>query len=226
MNYIIKIGIYKITNTANGKFYIGSSVNIERRWNEHKRELKNNRHHSILLQRAFLKYGEDSFSFEIIENTDEKNLLKREQYYLDKLKPYEKNIGYNISPKAQNNVMRGEKHPLYKKGHTEETKKKMRNRKVTTETKKKMSVNHANVNGEKNPMYGKKHTADAKKKMSVKNKGKFTGEKSPRAKLTWEIVNQIRELYATGNYTQHQLEDMLKVKRSTISDILLHKRWI
>jgi len=29
-------GIYKITNKVNGKVYIGQSVDIERRWKEHR----------------------------------------------------------------------------------------------------------------------------------------------------------------------------------------------
>ena len=37
-------GIYKITNKNNGKVYIGESLNIERRWEEHKKELSNNQY--------------------------------------------------------------------------------------------------------------------------------------------------------------------------------------
>ena len=54
-------GIYTIKNIINGKFYLGSSKNIEKRWNRHLYELRNNRHHSWYLQRAFIKYGENSF---------------------------------------------------------------------------------------------------------------------------------------------------------------------
>lgn len=43
-------GVYKIINTTNNKMYIGQSINIERRWEEHKEELKNNKHHSYKLQ--------------------------------------------------------------------------------------------------------------------------------------------------------------------------------
>ena len=58
-------GIYKITNNVNGKFYIGSSQNISRRWYDHKRELRIQKHHNKYLQRAWNKYGEENFSFEI-----------------------------------------------------------------------------------------------------------------------------------------------------------------
>lgn len=83
----IIIGVYKITNTQNNNCYIGSSVNIQKRLYEHKRILNKNKHHSILLQRAWNKYGESSFTFSILEETNIENLLKLEQYYLDTNKP-------------------------------------------------------------------------------------------------------------------------------------------
>jgi len=90
-------GIYKILNIINNKFYIGSSYNIDIRWNDHKRELRNNRHTNNRLQNAWNKYGEKAFEFSIIEKVSRKNLTKREQFWFNKLKPYEKEIGYNIS---------------------------------------------------------------------------------------------------------------------------------
>lgn len=80
----IKSGIYKITNKNNGRYYIGSSVNINNRWNEHKRTLKQNKHDNDFLQKSWNKHGEESFLFEIIEYVlDLDKLLEREQYYLD-----------------------------------------------------------------------------------------------------------------------------------------------
>jgi len=61
------IGIYKITNNINGKVYIGESLNIEERWNIHKNELKENKHHSYKLQNDYNIYGVDNFTYEIIE---------------------------------------------------------------------------------------------------------------------------------------------------------------
>ena len=60
-------GIYKITNLKNHKIYIGSSNNIMRRWYEHLRDLKNQKHCNSHLQNAWNKYGENNFLFEIIE---------------------------------------------------------------------------------------------------------------------------------------------------------------
>ena len=78
-------GVYKITNTVTGEFYIGSSKNVEKRWVAHKSpsvwELRpNNR-----MYQDMQKYCVDKFNFEIIEETTE--LKQREQYWMDLLKP-------------------------------------------------------------------------------------------------------------------------------------------
>lgn len=102
-------GIYKITNTLNGKCYIGSSTNINRRLSTHKNLLVKNKHNSYKLQRSINKYGIDKFSFEIIEivyfckefSTRYKTDLLEciEQTYIDKY-DVSSNKNYNISPVA------------------------------------------------------------------------------------------------------------------------------
>lgn len=95
-------GIYCILNTTNGKFYIGSTVKFQGRFNEHFAALKRNDHHSIKLQNSFNKHGEEIFEFHILKTIprDRKNLLKEEQKYLDYLQPYVRGIGYNIRASA------------------------------------------------------------------------------------------------------------------------------
>lgn len=61
------IGIYKITNIKNNKVYIGSTDNMERRILQHKNELNNNKHHSYKLQMDWNKYGENNFTFDLLE---------------------------------------------------------------------------------------------------------------------------------------------------------------
>lgn len=56
-------GIYAIVNTINGKVYIGSSKSVEGRCNGHFRDLRNHKHYNVKLQRAWNKYGEQSFSY-------------------------------------------------------------------------------------------------------------------------------------------------------------------
>lgn len=112
-----KSGIYKITNINNNRYYVGSSINIHKRWLEHKRLLRENKHDNDFLQKSWNKHGEDSFVFEVLEFVEEiSELIIREQYYLDMIKPFNKDITYNICENAGN--MLGFK-------HSEESKEKM-----------------------------------------------------------------------------------------------------
>jgi len=80
-------GIYKITNIFNNKFYIGSTSNLIRRKKEHFRLLKQNKNHCKILQRAYNKYGETYFVFDIIAYCPREYLFKLEQWFVDNLKP-------------------------------------------------------------------------------------------------------------------------------------------
>lgn len=80
------IGIYKITCIENDKKYIGSSFNIDKRWDTHKRDLLKYTHHNKYLQEDWIKYGEKSFKFELLEEletTNKKNLEDLEYKYID-----------------------------------------------------------------------------------------------------------------------------------------------
>lgn len=84
----MKTGIYAITCLPTGKQYVGSAVRFASRWSVHRHQLRRGTHHSIILQRAWDKYGESRFVFEVLEGVDDvKVLLEREQHYIDRLKP-------------------------------------------------------------------------------------------------------------------------------------------
>ncbi|SRR6266566_2727314 len=93
-------GIYRITCIVTKKIYIGSAVSLRRRWKEHRGELRHDRHGNPYLQSAWNKHGEDTFTFEVLEFVLAPLLLEREQYWMDKLKPYEKDKGFNIAHSA------------------------------------------------------------------------------------------------------------------------------
>jgi group I intron endonuclease len=100
MDYLTNKGIYKITCTANGKFYIGSSVNLRRRHYEHFHKLQTNAHANKHMQSAYNKHGSETFIFEILEvlpeTIEHKQALIIEQKYLDELNPCDRNIGFNM----------------------------------------------------------------------------------------------------------------------------------
>jgi group I intron endonuclease len=106
-------GVYKITNEINGKYYIGKSTKIGRRWSEHRRFLRQNRHDTPHLQNAWNKYGENSFKFEILErDIPISNLRVTEQKYLDIAK-LDRINAYNTNFIADSGMF-GENHPNYK----------------------------------------------------------------------------------------------------------------
>ena len=72
-------GIYKITNLVNGKVYIGQSVDIYKRWTEHKDCITSKKGYKPLY-RAFRKYGINNFEFIVLEYCDEKQLREKEIY--------------------------------------------------------------------------------------------------------------------------------------------------
>lgn len=90
-----KCGIYKITNLINGKCYIGQSVDILRRWRNHKETSKNSSKeaYEYPLYRAFRKYGLENFSFEILEECKKEELDIKETFYINKYNSL--NEGYN-----------------------------------------------------------------------------------------------------------------------------------
>lgn len=92
-------GIYKITCIPTGKIYIGSSVNVRDRRTSHFGSLRQNKHANLHLQRAWNKYGESAFTFEVLELVLPISLTAREQYWLNKLKPFNRR-GFNILPIA------------------------------------------------------------------------------------------------------------------------------
>lgn len=108
----MKSGIYCIFNEKTNKYYIGSSHDIEERKINHFSMLRNNKHHSIYLQRAWNKSkNKENFIFKILEYCNEEELMNKENYYLNilcKSNDYieKKNrdflkLSYNILPFAQ-----------------------------------------------------------------------------------------------------------------------------
>jgi group I intron endonuclease len=97
-------GIYQVTNKVNNKIYIGQSIDIERRWNQHRYGKG-----SLILRNAIKKYGIDNFEFLILEEVEFTNksettelLTELEQKWFDLKEPHKK--GYNINKTSKPNL--------------------------------------------------------------------------------------------------------------------------
>ena len=88
--------IYQILNTQNGKRYVGSSVNLDKRIRQHKIDLNRQKHGNKHLQDSWNKYGAEAFSFTVLEAVENpEGLLSREQFWIDTSNPE-----YNIDKVA------------------------------------------------------------------------------------------------------------------------------
>ena len=101
------IGVYKITNTVTGKFYIGSSKDVKRRWAQHKSPSRWNEHPNNPMYLDMKKYGVEKFDFEVLEVlevVEPEELKDAEQKFIKTLKPAYNNInakGLNIERKKK-----------------------------------------------------------------------------------------------------------------------------
>lgn len=179
MNYS---GVYKIENKITGDYYIGSSIDIAKRWYAHKWELRNNKHNNPHLQNSWNKYKKKNFQFIILVITEPEEAMILEDKILQKW-----DCSYNIAPRVQNYEVSEETRQKLSEAamgnqntlghrHTEETKLKM------SESHKGMSFARSEERNRKisEAMKGRTFTKEAKKKLSNALKGRTFSEESKR----------------------------------------------
>ena len=153
-----KSGIYKIVNKINGKYYIGSSLDLIRRKRTHCNELTKNIHKNYNLQKDYNKHGKNNFEFIILRKVPMSCLLILEQCFLSihKNNPLCYNIRFNVFDMPYTGG----------KSLSEEHRKKL----SVSHFGKKLSDDHRKKIGESN--LGKKRTTQTKTKISIANKGR------------------------------------------------------
>lgn len=175
-------GIYKITNTLDGKVYIGSAKKFSVRANQHRRSLEKSVHQNKHLQAAFNRDGTDSFTFEVIEVVEGDRSVRTavEQTYLDELiETWE--LCYNFRKDASRSSW--SKDPATSREKMSRAKK---GKKLPQEHKDKIS-NSLIGNTRRR---GKKTSKETKVKMSKANKGKVPWNKG---KKTGPLTQEHRE---------------------------------
>lgn len=104
-----KMGVFQIKNRINGKIFIGSSLDLIAIWHAQKLQLNFGMHQNNDLQNDWKKYGEDNFSYEIldeIKQSDDKDInyakeIKAlEDMIIEELQPFE-DKGYNRRKKEE-----------------------------------------------------------------------------------------------------------------------------
>lgn len=177
-----KTGIYKLTLIKDGRIYIGSSVNIKKRWEGHKSASTIEDDSIQYIQKALRKYGINAFSWEIMELCSEELLIEREQHYLDILQPFPRlNQGFNIREIADSNlgIKFSDEAKQKLKGRIPWNKGKIGQQIHSNDTKKEMSNQRQ---GENNSFFGSIHSDKTKKQISKTRKEKIkSGEITPTA---------------------------------------------
>jgi len=168
--------IYKITNIITNKIYVGKTTKtVTERFNGHVSSSKGGS--NTYLHKSIRKYGKDNFTIDIITECDNEKVDELEKYWINELDSFCN--GYNLtkggeggdtsnspnfkismsnrpSVAGENNPMYGKDSAMKGKSHTEETKEKMRQKRISAW--RDQNSNHhkcPNINGENNPMYGK-----------------------------------------------------------------------
>lgn len=116
--------IYVIVNLRKLCAYIGSTERpVDYRWRRHRSDLRAGTHHNIFLQRAWRKYGRETFEFDVVqESIKPENLISAEQLHMDRMKEAGWTL-YNTNPFANN----------------------CKGRKASVETRKRLSESHTGL---------------------------------------------------------------------------------
>jgi group I intron endonuclease len=205
-----KSGIYIIKTKNNNRFYIGSAINLYNRMHTHLTHLKQNKHCNAKLQRFVNKYGIENLFFECVELCDKDNLIKREQFYIDTLKPFYNiariagsTLGTKITKEQSeklSKLRKGKQNSLGRK-YSKETILKM------SESAKKRGLHPAFKEASKKANTGRKHTKEHREKVSLKQK-----------KINKQQEKEIIKLLSTGVF-QNDIAKIYNVSQKVISKI-------
>ena len=223
-----KYYIYKITCLANNRVYIGQTKHLKKRKAEHLRSLKNQSHHSTLLQRSWNKYGKNLFKHEIIEECDINNVDEKEVYWI---KFHDSTNKYN----GFNNDGGGNKNKVLSEVTRQKISKFHRERyeiaKIYLLSENAMKKKSVKLSGKNNPMYGKTPREWMDKQTYekwVKDKSaRFKGENNPmfgkpvsderKAKYSELFTGEGNPFYGRS-HTEETKEKIRQVRFNTIGN--------
>nr|DAH03957.1 MAG TPA: intron associated endonuclease [Caudoviricetes sp.] len=203
------VGIYKITNTVDGKIYIGQTVNYEKRKRSHRSYLLNNKHCNSHLQRAFNKYGLDSFKIELIQECKIDELDDLEKFYIKKYNCCNEKSGYNM-------MYGGQKYRKFTPEVLEKMSRARKGKKLSEEHKRKISL------ANKNKVISKE--AIEKMKLAKKLNPTGIGEDNFNAVISDDVAEKIIDDLIL-NKTVKELEIKYSVTPDIIYNLMYNKSY-
>jgi group I intron endonuclease len=174
--------IYKIVNTTNAKFYVGSTTNLKERTRAHRKMLRAGTHHCKHLQAAWKRYGEGVFVFLVVQDVSQgESLRAAEDAWLQQWVGQDQcyNTGYFSA--APWRGVPPEAHPNYGRPVPEATAEK-----ISTSLKEFFAANP-----DSHPRKGKRHDVETRQKISTSRKGKAAGQSHYR--YGKEVAVDVRE---------------------------------
>jgi hypothetical protein len=175
-----KSGIYCLVNTDNQKKYVGSSKNIYQRLQKHRAYLRKNIHENKKLQNSWNKHGEGSFQYYILEFCSEEQLLEREQFYIDTLKPW-----YNLVLEVKRLTFSKESRDKMSKSRIEGFKK------GTVKAYQEKTIHQYTLNGEYIQSFDSIKEASEKCKISCSSIHRFlSGEYKKGGNFLWSLTKE------------------------------------
>jgi len=209
-------GIYKIQSAKKPeRIYIGSSIDINRRWKRHLNDLKRQKHNSKKLQWHYRKYGLSDLQFSVISSCDKNDLVKMEQYFIDSYNPYFNNckivgsmLGYkwsDYSKKKLSETNKGNQHNL--------------GNKLSDKTKKKIS----------NALKGHFVSEESRRKMGLRRQGKAPWNKGTSGLVTAWNKKPVSQFSKDGIYirdfeSMHHVQNELGIYYANIWKCIKGKR--
>ena len=224
-----RIGIYGIKNMVNNHIYIGKTgMNFGDRWDSHRALLRAKKHFNQYLQYSWNKYGEENFSFIIVEECATEELDDKERYYIQLYR--DMGLAYNFADGGEGGSFLG-------KHLSEETKRKigdknrvhMTGRRLSEETRKKMSESqnkrYANWTEEDRVAWGQLTSERARGyKWNDESRDKMIGNKNG-ATHTEDEIREIRRMYEVEKKSCREIADYFHESYDFIYGIVKYKRW-
>ena len=214
----MKTGVYCILNTIDGKRYVGQSCYMDKRRLRHFSDLVGGKHYNSHLQKAFIKYGRESFEWHILEEVPEEMLDIRERVWIEYYQSNNHQFGYN-----------NETGGCLLKHHSEETRRKMSEARKNPSVETRMRLSKAKK-GKPSGHLGKHHSSEARRKISeslignsyclgkhFSDEGRRRMSEAHKGK-SWSEAQKEAQRWIVHNHflgKHHSKETRLKISEST-----------